>query len=83
MSEERVAPAKQEEKKQPMKATVVNCSALNVRNKPSKDAIILDRFIKGLEVRVLSWNPKGWARVSNGRVSGFCMAEYLERKDDV
>ena len=59
---------------------VDNCSKLNVREKPSIDAKVLTILNKGDKVQIQSEND-GWYSVFYEGVSGFCMKEYINKKE--
>jgi len=59
---------------------VDNCSKLNVREKPSIDAKVLIILNKSDKVQINSEND-GWYSVVYKGVSGFCMKEYINKKE--
>ena len=59
---------------------VDNCSKLNVREFPNIDAKVLTILNKGDKVQITSEND-GWYGVVFKGVSGFCMKEYLDKKE--
>ena len=59
---------------------VDNCSKLNVREKPNIDSKVLTILNKGDKVLITSEND-GWYGVVYKGVSGFCMKEYLDKKE--
>ena len=59
---------------------VDNCSKLNVREKPNIDSKVLLILIIGDEVQITSEND-GWYGVVYKGVSGFCMKEYIDKKE--
>ena len=81
---EKVAERKSSEKdatKTPsLQGVVDNCSKLNVREKPNIDAKVLTILNKGDKVQINSEND-GWYSVVYKGVSGFCMKEYINKKE--
>ena len=59
---------------------VDNCSKLNVRENPNIDAKVLTILNKGDKVEIKSEND-GWYGVSYKGFSGFCMKEYITKKE--
>ena len=59
---------------------VDNCSKLNVREKPNIDSKVLTILNKGDEVQITSEND-GWYGVVYKGFSGFCMKEYITKKE--
>lgn len=59
---------------------VDNCSKLNVREKPNIDSKVLTILNKGDKVQITSEND-GWYGVIYKGVSGFCMKEYIDKKE--
>ena len=59
---------------------VDNCSKLNVREKPNIDSKVLTILNKGDEVQITSEND-GWYGVIYKGFSGFCMKEYITKKE--
>ena len=59
---------------------VDNCSKLNVREKPNIDSKVLTILNKGDKVDIKSEND-GWYGVIYKGVSGFCMKEYITKKE--
>ena len=59
---------------------VDNCSKLNVREKPNIDSKVLTILNKGDKVQITSEND-GWYGVVYKGVSGFCMKEYIDKKE--
>ena len=59
---------------------VDNCSKLNFREKPNIDSKVLTILNKGDEVQITSEND-GWYGVIYKGVSGFCMKEYIDKKE--
>ena len=59
---------------------VDNCSKLNVREKPNIDSKVLTILNKGDKVLITSEND-GWYGVVYKGVSGFCMKEYIDKKE--
>lgn len=59
---------------------VDNCSKLNFREKPNIDSKVLLILIIGDEVQITSEND-GWYGVIYKGVSGFCMKEYITKKE--
>lgn len=59
---------------------VDNCSKLNVRENPNIDAKVLTILNKGDKVQIQSEND-GWYSVVYKGVSGFCMKEYINKKE--
>ena len=59
---------------------VDNCSKLNVREKPNIDSKVLTILNKGDKVHITSEND-GWYGVVYKGVSGFCMKEYINKKE--
>lgn len=85
MSEkEKIAERKPSEKDttntQSSKGFVDNCSKLNVREHPNIDAKVLTILNKGDKVQINSEND-GWYSVVHKGVSGFCMKEYINKKE--
>lgn len=62
------------------KGFVDNCSKLNVRENPNIDAKVLTILNKGDKVQINSEND-GWYSVVYKGVSGFCMKEYINKKE--
>lgn len=50
---------------------------LNLRTKPSTDALSLGKYYSGVTVQLLSGNQNGWYKVSIGPLSGYMDANYL------
>ena len=59
---------------------VDNCSKLNIREFPNIDSKVLTILNKGDKVQITSEND-GWYGVVYKGVSGFCMKEYLDKKE--
>lgn len=59
---------------------VDNCSKLNLREKPNIDSKVLLILNKGDKVQITSEND-GWYSVVHKGVSGFCMKEYINKKE--
>ena len=59
---------------------VDNCSKLNVREKPNIDSKVLTILNKGDKVQITSDND-GWYGVVYKGLSGFCMKEYINKKE--
>ena len=59
---------------------VDNCSKLNVREKQNIDSKVLTILNKGDKVHITSEND-GWYGVVYKGVSGFCMKEYIDKKE--
>ena len=59
---------------------VDNCSKLNVREFPNIDAKVLTILNKGDKVQITSDND-GWYGVVYKGLSGFCMKEYINKKE--
>ena len=59
---------------------VDNCSKLNVRKNPNIDAQVLTILNKGDKVDIKSEND-GWYGVGYKGFSGFCMKEYINKKE--
>lgn len=58
---------------------VYNCSSLNVRQAPSKEAEILNVISKDTKVKVLDDASDEWYKVRvNGVGTGFCMKEFIK-----
>ena len=59
---------------------VTNCSRLNVRKKPNKEAKILAVIDEGTELTVnLSRSTRNWYSVSlESGLYGYCMTEYID-----
>jgi peptidoglycan hydrolase-like amidase len=56
----------------------VNATALNVRQKPTTDAAVLEQLAKGRRVvAAIESDADGWVKVHTGEVDGFVKAEYL------
>lgn len=56
----------------------VNATALNVRQKPTTDAAVLEQLAKGRRVvAAIESDADGWVKVHTGEVDGFAKAEYL------
>ena len=56
----------------------VTATALNVRQRPSTDAPVLEQLEKGRRVVAASEpDAEGWVKVHTGEVDGFVKAEYL------
>lgn len=62
------------------KGFIDNCSKLNVRENPNIDAKVLTILNKGDKVQINSEND-GWYSVVYKGVSGFCMKEYINKKE--
>lgn len=81
---EKVAERKSSEKDatniQSYKGFVDNCSKLNVRETPNIDAKVLTILNKGDKVDIKSEND-GWYGVGYKGFSGFCMKEYITKKE--
>lgn len=61
--------------------TVTDCSKLNLREKPKKDAKILKEIPVKTEVTVYpDESTKTWYKVSVNGLDGFCMKEYITLK---
>lgn len=58
--------------------TVINCSALNVRNGPGLDQETLDAIKNGSKVEIADDSIPDWYGVitENG-IHGFCMSKYI------
>ena len=63
-----------------LQGVVDNCSKLNVRENPNIDAKVLTILNKGDKVQINSEND-GWYSVFYKGVSGFCMKEYINKKE--
>ena len=59
---------------------VDNCSKLNIREFSNIDSKVLTILNKGDKVQITSEND-GWYGVVFKGVSGFCMKEYLDKKE--
>ena len=59
---------------------VDNCSKLNIREKPNIDSKVLTILNKGDKVQITSEND-GWYGVGYKGFSGFCMKEYITKKE--
>ena len=59
---------------------VDNCSKLNIRENPNIDAKVLTILNKGDKVQINSEND-GWYSVVYKGISGFCMKEYINKKE--
>lgn len=81
---EKVAERKSSEKAdtniQSYQGVVDNCSKLNVRENPNIDSKVLTILNKGDKVQINSEND-GWYSVFYKGVSGFCMKEYINKKE--
>ena len=64
----------------PPQGFVDNCLKLNVREKPNIDSKVLTILNKGDKIPITSEND-GWYGVVYKGVSGFCMKEYLDKKE--
>ena len=62
------------------KGFVDNCSKLNIRENPNIDAKVLTILNKGDKVQINSEN-EGWYGVFYKGISGFCMKEYINKKE--
>lgn len=64
----------------PIDLVVVNCSKLNVREKPNKDSKVLHIVDAGTEFYTNAKPLNGWVRVYNDYldIKGFVMEEYIE-----
>ena len=62
------------------KGFIDNCSKLNVRENPNIDAKVLTILNKGDKVQINSEND-GWYEVFYKGISGFCMKEYINKKE--
>ena len=68
---------------EPVFGVVDNCSKLNVRVKPNKDADVVCVIAKGTEVLIdKSKSTKKFYKVESptGPIDGFCMKEYITIK---
>lgn len=65
-----------------VKATVVNCAKLNVREKPNTDADILVVLNNGSEVEVdPARSTREWVKITTASgVDGFCMRKFVSVK---
>ena len=59
---------------------VDNCSKLNIREFPNIDSKVLTILNKGDKVQITSDND-GWYGVVYKGLSGFCMKEYIDKKE--
>ena len=59
---------------------VDNCSKLNIREFPNIDSKVLTILNKGDKVQITSDND-GWYGVVYKGLSGFCMKEYINKKE--
>ena len=59
---------------------VVTASVLNCRSSASQNASLVGSFSKGDELEGLTEELNGFIKVSNGKITGWCSAEYLEEK---
>ncbi len=57
-------------------------SRLNMRAKPSRDAVAVGKFVSGTQVEVLGDAGDGWSQVriggGRGSVTGYMMTQYLK-----
>ncbi len=58
----------------------VNASSLNCRVSPSTAAAIVARFPRGTVLTGLGQEENGFIKVQGGSVTGWCSAEFLEKK---
>lgn len=57
----------------------VNASALNVRKTPGTSGTIVGKFYRGAVLTYLDQSDNGWLYVTNGDLTGWCSAEYLQK----
>lgn len=69
-----------ERKPSDSKGFVDNCSKLNFRENPNINAKVLTILNKGDKVQINSEND-GWYGVFYKGISGFCMKEYINKKE--
>lgn len=67
---------------EPFIGTVINCTKLNVRKEPNKEAEIVCKVDSGSELMIDATNSTGdWYSVCTGAgIEGFCMKEYISVK---
>ena len=63
-----------------LQGLVDNCSKLNIREFPNIDSKVLTILNKGDKVQITSDND-GWYGVVYKGLSGFCMKEYINKKE--
>ena len=68
------------ERKPLQQGFVDNCSKLNVRENPNIDSKVVTILNKGDKVQINSEND-GWYGVVYKGISGFCMKEYINKKE--
>lgn len=78
-------PVVEEPKAEPVKGIVANCSKLNVRTEPSKDADVLEIVKENTKVLIdTNESTDDWYKVDiklgKRKLSGFCMKKYIEVK---
>lgn len=57
----------------------VDASALNVRKTPGTSGAIVGKFYRGAVLTYLNQSSGGWLYVTDGKLTGWCSAEFLQK----